>query len=460
MASMNFTGLASGIDTNQIIDQLMYLERQPVRNLQAQRARIEQRQAAWSAMKARLQDLQTKADALRKPGSLLAFKATSSSDTVARVTASADAAPGTYAVKVTSLATAQSWASRTFATTSEGLGLSGTLSVQIGDGDVSDVVIDAEDSLEAIRDKLRGALGSGASVAIVMTEPGKYSLTVTSTGTGTAAAVHINGNASDGDGGQLDLQVTAAATDAKFTVNGLEMTRSSNSVADAVPGLTLTLGSVGETTVTVSHDTVAQTQRLQQFVDTYNALMSDLYNRMYVRAPSTPDGESAKTDPLYGESALRQLQADLRLMMTSTVEVDGNKLLPEAIGLSGTGWGDEGFLQGHLKLDAEKLAAALQDNPGLVDEMLGGDNGLATQLYDKLRSYTQFGGVISSKETQFQDELRSVSERMHQVEARLEQRELTLRRQFTAMEAALQRTQSQMAWLSQQLGMLPGQFQR
>lgn len=458
--AINFSGLASGIDTNHLIEQLMYLERQPIRNLQAKKALIERRQAAWGTVKSRLQDLQSKADNLRKPGALLAFKATSSSDTVAQVSAGSEATPGSYAVKVTALATAQSWASRSFATTNEALGLAGQLNVWIGSGDVTVVDVDAADSLEAIRDKLREALGSDANVAIVMTEPGKYSLTVTSTGTGTAAAVSIDGDVQDSDGGQLGLTITAQATDAVLTVNGLQLTRSSNTITDAVPGLTLTLGGIGETTVTVSHDTQAQTQRLKQFVDSYNALMSDLYNRMYVQAPTTADGQRATTDPLYGESALRQLQSDLRMMMTSPIEIDGRHVLPSEIGLSGVGWGAEGFAQGHLQLDADKLAKALQDNPDLVDELLGGDNGLATQLYSKLRSYTQFGGVISDKETQFQDEIRSVNERIRQMETRLEQREMTMRRQFTAFETVLASTQSQMAWLGQQLATLPGQFQR
>lgn len=449
MSGMSIGGIVSGLPVEDMIAKLMYLERQPVRHLEQKQAQSTARTQAWDRVRAQVRDLEARLNEFRYASGTALFVATTSDSNVVRAEAGPAASANTYQIEVMSLARANSWASEKFGALDEALNISGTLTV---DGEA--IAIESTDTLIDLRNKLAATLGDKAGLAIVQTAPGQYQLTVTASKTGLANAISVYSD---------DLTVTevASAENAVFKVNGLTVESESNKVTDAIPGLTLELSTVGAATVAVSHDTEGIARKLEDFVKAYNSLLSDIHKRLSYTPDLANTGfgrDDSKpvqaADPLYGDAALRSLQTQLRQLIHTPIETaDGTYMLSE-IGIKGAGWGDAGFYEGHLKLDSEALTKVIAETPEKLVAVLSGTDGLASRLHDFVNTYTQAGGVIATKKEEADEQARALGRRIQQLEYRLEQRELMLRRQFTQLELIMSQGQTQMAWLGNQIAAL------
>lgn len=450
MAGMSIGGLMSGLPVEDMIAQLMYLERQPVRHLEQKQEQATARSKAWENIRSQLRNLEGMLNDLRYSSGTAMFTATTSDTNVVTASLGTVNAENSFNINVISLAQANSWASDAFAATDQALNVTGTIDVN---GET--VTIDAADTLEDVRGKLNAALGDAGRAAIVQTAPGQYRLTLTASKTGTADAIVVQP-------GALSFTEIVPASNAVVTINGLQIERHTNTINDAVPGLSLTVNDVGTATVTVARDVDGITRKLESFVKAYNDLASDLHRRLYFQPNPANTGfgrdDSApvqRTDPLYGDSALRSLQQQLQQMLHTPVTTPDGKVTLQDLGISGAGWGEAGFREGHLKLDKEALANTLAEAPEKLTALFTGTNGLATRLHDVANSYTQAGGVIAIKMEETDESIRAIGRRIQQLQYRLEQRELMLRNQFTQLEMLMSQGQTQMAWLANQLGSLP-----
>jgi flagellar hook-associated protein 2 len=439
MPAVTFTGLASGIDSASLITQLVNAERAPVNAITQQQSDLNSQKTVVGNLSTALAALGTAMRGLALPSQVQPLTA-SSSDGHVTVAASSDALATVHNVFVKQLARNEVTSSREFA--SAGAGVLGTGSVTITTGAKSaQIDYSATDSLADIAAKINDAdLDASASVLF---DGSKYRLMVASTGTGTAAAASF---VDSGDSLQLSdpANIKVAAKDAIATIDGVDVTRASNVIDDAVTGLTFTLVSPhaltdNGATVNVSLDTAGLKSKLQSVISAYNSVNTALHTQLDYT------GTKKGTDTLFGDFTLRQLQSALGNVMTSGYGDD--PLNPQTLGAVGLTRARDGT----LTLDDAKLTAALAKNPNAIGNLFvtGGFSAAMTKLTD---SYSQSDGLLAAKSQSLGDRSRALQSRADQINARADALQTQLQNQFTALEAAMSQLKSQSSQLTSILG--------
>jgi len=447
MAGINFIGSYSGMDQG-VIDKLMAVEKRPLITFASKKSSLEAKQGAWKDVSTRLKNLLDKIATLSKTETLYSKATATSDDAVASASGSRDAAAGQYEVRVTQLATQTKVTGVKMPQSNfdTALDLSGTLT--LGSGEKSaDLVIEKSQSLRNIvRNINLESAKTGVTATVV---DGQMVFKSSSFG---AQGITVNGMG-DGVEDALGLvgKTEVLGKQALFSVNGIDMTRDSNTVSDAVLGMTLQLkqetGTRVSTVITVSDDTDKTVKAFQEFVEQYNSTMSFLKSQT---AAGTKDvaGSQGK---LYGESSLVRFQNSLRQSLTSDLTETGSiyKSLAE-IGIKTI---DK---EGTLLLDAEKLKSALNENPNEVQKFFAGGtaqtgmSGKLESLIEGLTDKTQ--GMIQVKSSSLERSLKDLNRRISEFEDKMAKREAYYVNMFSKLDVAMQKSETQSNWLAAQLG--------
>jgi flagellar hook-associated protein 2 len=371
-------GVGSGLDVNGIVSQLMALERRSVTAIDAKEAKFQTQLTAYGSLKGALSTFQSAVAALASPSKFTAVKTTVGDPTIATATASG-APSGTYALEVQTLAQAQKLRSTTFTATTETVG-TGSFTVSFGTyaGDTFTsnpdkaskeiAVTEGRNSLAAVRDAINAA--DAGVTATILNDGTGYRLVVSSNDTGVANAVRITVNDSDGnntdmnglsrlayDGrsvsGVTNLAESVQARNAKAIVDGIPISKASNSFDDVIEGVTLNLlkeNTPAQTTIAVSRDTTSVQATVQSFVKAYNDLNKTIGDL------TRYDAANKRPSTLTGDATVRSLQMRLRNVFNAALETAGGGL---------TSLGDIGIsfqVDGTLKLDTNKLNTVLADS--------------------------------------------------------------------------------------------------
>jgi flagellar hook-associated protein 2 len=362
----------TGLDTDTIIQQLMAIERQPLQKLQSQKTLLAKRKSAWDTVNTRLGNVSSRLASLTRISTFEGKKVAVQNSAVVLASASSTANCGSYSLRVTSLARGQIAGSASFASHDSPLNISGALTLN---GRAIEVNI--TDTLSSIAAKINAA-DTGVEASVLQTEPSKYRLVLTSSETGTTNAMSFEGDLSawqalgviDGNGVLNEIQ---AASDAVFTLNGVQFVRHSNTVSDAAPGLTLDLaqavdpqtGSGGVTTITVSPDDDAVVECVKQFIVDYNTLIET------IKSYNSYDPNSGTAGTLFGDPLLRRLLVALREVIFKQVDgaFPGFGTL-SSVGIS-TGAPGSYTKDGKIVLDEAKLREALATNRDAVMTLFG-----------------------------------------------------------------------------------------
>ncbi|MEZ4336586.1 MAG: flagellar filament capping protein FliD [Sandaracinaceae bacterium] len=428
VASITFSGLATGLDTASIIDSLLAVERQPI-------TRIQQQKSAYASQADKLKSLSTKLTALKDAAAklserdgVLATAPSSSDESVLTAKAVGTAALGSTSIVVTGLASAQKTYSDGFASRDgEGLFGSGSLSIQVGSDAAIPIPIAATDTLDDVVSKIAS---SGADVtAGVVFDGTQYRLRVTGNQTGADQAITFVET-----GTTLGLDdpgnVKQAAADAVFTVDEIPMTRSTNTVVDAIPGVSLSLTSLGEANLSVARDTATTPEAVQEFVDAYDKVMNA------INAEFAYTGVAKGAGSLAGDSTLRGLQTALRSAVGSVVSgTSGAYTTLASIGM-------KTLNDGTLQLDTTKLEAALAASPDAVADLFAGDGGgiagFVTGFDDLLERYTSStDGILHDRIDSLEGRQRGLDKQIDRLELRLGSTEERLRKQFATLEQVI-----------------------
>ena len=452
MATITIGGLATGLDTNSIVSQLVALERRrAVDLLQIDQLDQQAKQSALATFGTKLADVLAAVDKLRDPSSALARKATSSNETTIGATAGSGALVGSTEITVSQLARnaiAVSGTGVASATSTVAAG-TGSFSFRIGTGDVQTVAVDATTTLEQLASAING-LGVGANATVVNLGTASvpdYRLRIATRETGTSNDLTIVA-----DDTTLGVSVTQAAQNATFTVSGFAtpFSRESNVVNDVVSGVTLTLNAEGgPVKIGVTTDTAKVTQDVQAVADAYNALVAFVAEQSEVSQDTTSTDGDVTAGPLAFDSTVRAIMDGLRTAFSSGVEglAGDYSLLAEA--------GLESTRDGTLKLDAAKLAAALASDEAGVSELFGGlgaSGGAFDRIHDYLGGVTGSGGLLESRNKSITDTLATLTERIAAGERSVASFEKDLRDQFTRLEVLVSQLQSQGSFLASALG--------
>ncbi|WP_298448112.1 flagellar filament capping protein FliD [uncultured Marinobacter sp.] len=380
MAGISSLGIGSGVLTSDLVDQLVAAERAPTENRLTQKTQqSEAMLSAYGKLRSAITELRLPMRQLSSADNLKAFSATSSNENIGVSVDSTKASRGSYSLNVTSLAQAQALASQAvFADRDTASVGQGTLQLSVGDK-VTNITIDgSNNTLQGMANVINEA-NAGVSAGIIDTGNG-YQLVMSADETGVANSVSISATEEVGAEGLArfafdvadptanpDMKQTIAATDAVMEINGIEVTRSSNSFENVIDGLSFDIKETGTSTVTVSQDVGAVTDRVQGFVDKFNALQST------IDSLAGFNSEAGVGGLLTGDSTVRALQGELRQVLTGVV--------PGLENASVRSLADVGVSTdpntGALNFDREKFETQLKNNPDDVTALFA-EQGRAT----------------------------------------------------------------------------------
>ncbi len=444
--AITFGGLATGLDTNAIVDQLLELERQPIKTMQIDKAWFEKRHEAYATFDGKLEKFLSNIENLGSSDDLRQKKVTSSNEDFFSVTASADALPGaSYQVEVVSMAQVQKTVSQGYVDkTADDFGI-GNLTLTVGDNDPVNITIDGtNNSLEGIMEAINEAdAGVNASIINDGTDT-PYRLVLT--GENVASAFTLTSGLTGGIYDPLSLTDTQTATQAHIRVDTIDIYSDSNVLSEAIPGLTLDLKDAEEgttTNVTVSLDEAAIKSQIEKFVSGYNDIMGFIGSQA-----TTEDSEGGI---LGGDATLKTVQRRLQDYLTTFVDTTGNFSAISQLGL-------ETQKDGTLLLDDSTLTDAIQNDLDSVEKLLVGEGeteGIAVQFQNYLEALTSStDGIEATNKRSTESIVKNIDNRMEQMELRFDKREETLRNKFNAMELLISGLNSQSAFLTQQMNLL------
>lgn len=450
--SISFGGLATGIDTNSLVSQLLQMEKRPLTRLETEKNYQNSRLAALSQLEGKLQSFLTKIQDLDSADKLQARKTTLGSKDYFSATPASTALPGSNQVEVVGLAQVGKSVSQGYADKSANNFGTGTLSLTVGSGEPVEIAIDEENnSLEGIMQAINKA-GAGVTATIINDGTDTpYRLVLT----GAKVAQEFTLDFSGLEGGIYDnpaLIETQEARKAHIRVDGINIYGESNTIKDAIPGVSLNLLKAEEgkkTSLTVETDEAAIKSKVQGFVSGYNDLIS------FITKQSAIGGSSGGI--LGGDSGMNAIKTRLQNLLVSPTGGDGSLKTISQLGL-------QTQKDGTLKLDDGTLTKAIQENLGDMSRLLAGSDGVAgvaAGFKDYLKSATSStDGFYAGRKKSIDSNIRSINKSIEQVNARLEQREKSLRNQFNALEKLVSGMNSQSAYIGQQMTMLNNLWRR
>jgi flagellar hook-associated protein 2 len=444
---MRIYGLSSGLDTENIIRQLMDLERIPVKKLQARKSLAQVQKDAWKDINRRLSNLDNRLFNLKLASTFTSMKATSSQPAAFTATAVGTALAASYEVHVERLAQAQRVASTQAPDFT--VPLSGKFAIN---GSV--VEVGSARSLNDIRAAINNAQGSSVSAAVI---DGR--LVLTHKETGSAAAItyeYLEGDdillalgLYDSGTGEALHQELQAAGDAVVLINGLRVESPGNVLKNVISGVDLTLKGKSEVPgrLDVARDTARVLEAVKGFIDQYNSAMDFIAGKL---------GEGGD---LRGDPTLIRVQATLKqLMMEKYGQTEGYGGLMDLGVSTKDPTAARGFNEsGKLWLDESLFMAKFNADPEAVRELFAGEGGFAARVSEYARTLITLNtGVLSVREKGLGQSMKVLDEQIERLNQRLELREKQLARQFTALEKALSGVQSQSAWLANQVKNMMG----
>jgi flagellar hook-associated protein 2 len=363
---------------------------------------------------------------------------------------------------------------------STSLGLSGRFRISVGSSRF-EVEVQPQHSLNDLRAAINAAASGGGS-PLVRASVVDNRLVITSATSGQAGKMafeDLEGSVLrqlgilDSAGNLSPQAEIAAAQDAVLSVEGLTISRPSNTVTDVIAGVKLDLLGVTddgdgmrepgeELVLSVAHKPQAAVDAVKRFIEQYNSLMDFIAEKLGKTATGKP-GE------LFGDPTLARIQQELRRLVLERVNLAGTKYTSAgAVGIN-TGSGRTGALAfdraGKLGLDEAKFTKALEEDPQGVYQLFAsrGPRGIAVRLEESLKSLTRASlgthptagdGVISTKQKWIDLIVRDIDTQIARWEDRLARKEEQMRRQFKALETMLGELQSQANWLAGQIASL------
>jgi flagellar hook-associated protein 2 len=435
-------GVGSGLDVNSIVTQLMEIERQPLNRLESDKRGLEAQLSAFGRLKSALTSFQDALDDLKSLDAFEVYKAESSDETAFTATANSSAATGFNDIQVVRLAEAHKMGSVSIPDTgSTALGSGGDqMTITVNGSSFS--VDGGGMTLSQLRDAINDAPdNAGVSATIISENSGSHRLVLTSTETGNENAMSLSFTGSLGaDLGLTDINLPTDL-DAELLVDGLyKITRSSNTIDDAIAGITLNLlgETAGNVQLNVSRDTDSVTESVQAFVDAFNELKT------------TFDSLAGEGDELEADSTLRSIENQVQRIFNTVPSglTTGFSYLSE-VGVS--------FQRdGTLSLDSDDLESAINtDFAGMAELFAHDDQGYLFRLDGLIDRFVQAEGLIDVRQDGLNSRIDVTDQRIADMEYRLEIREQRLRNQFTLLDTLMGELQSTSAFLSQQLAALP-----
>ncbi len=457
MATISFGGLGNGLDFGQVVDQLVKASHIPVDRLNATKDDLNSKSTDYATLSTKLIALQSAADAIRLPSNFDRSSLSVSDSTVLTATGSSSAVQGSYTVGITQLAQSHqitNKAAKAVASTTTDIvsGGSGTFTFRVGSGANQTVSLSATATIDDLQTAIN-ELGAGVTASVINTgseSSPAYRLALTAVSTGASNGVTIVTDNTDldflnssGTGGTDTLQ---AAQDAVIVVgdpnlNPVTFQRSSNTITDAITGVTLTLAkTTGSSTISVnvSRDVAAVKTNIKTLATAYNDVVK------FINERNTYDITTKKGGIFFNEPTVRTVLSQVRTALSSVVP-----------GLTTyASVGEIGFKterDGTVTIEDAKLDAALSANYMAVKSLFvnqTGSVGIAQALNTAVDTLDDIeSGALTLRKDGLTRQISGLTDEIARKEDVLAQYEERLRNQYAALDGLLRQMQSQIGFL-------------
>ena len=360
-------GIGSGLDVNGIVTSLMGVEQKPLTAVTKQKTDYQSQVSAYGSLKSSLSTFQTAVSTLSTTSKFNAQTVTSSNTSVLTATANGSATLGDYALTVSQLAKSQKLASAGFASTADTVD-TGTLAITFGSYDAASpyafaantaktalsITIDSSNNtLAGVRDAINAT--NTSVTATIVNNGSTHQLVITSKDTGEVNSLKISGIsqiAYDKSNDIANMTEMQAAKNAVMEVDGITVTKASNTITDVVEGVTLNLlttSSGASVNLAVASDQEAVKTSVTAFVDAYNKLDTTLRNL------TKYDSTGKASGVLLGDATARSVMSQIKAVMTKAIATTGSFTTLGQIGVSFQS-------TGQLALDSTKLTTAMTSN--------------------------------------------------------------------------------------------------
>lgn len=468
-------GLASGIDTDTIINALIEAKKGPITTLEDKITEENDEYTAWDDVDTKVQELQDVADELFNYSLWKQMSATSTNEDVCTATTDTSAVEGTYSIALTSVAKAHRASSDAQASTSAALGYSGTFTIN-----GADITVSSSDTLTTIMNSINTAAADmddpveayllGKTLVIQRAATGTGSMTVSESGADNSVLRNLGvlvgtpGDAGDYSTLKNELQ---PGSNLSATVNGVAVESSSNEeVTDVITGVTLKFYADGEgetSTLTIDRDSESIYSYLEDFIDVYNDTI-DYLRSMGAAEVDENSGTLTSVGMLQGDSLIATMLNKLNSIVGSAnknpnVDQDYNSLYKIGIWFEDEDSSDSDNETGHLEIydkdllentldyhmdELEDLFRAYSDNnnPAGIMRQLVGTDGYLPSLTDSA------DGSITYKKSFLASDIDEKSDEIDELYSRLNDYETQLWEHFAWMEDTVSSLQSQLSYIT------------
>lgn len=471
MANIAFTGIASGLDTDSMVQAMLMNYQNKIDTAQKNKAQLEYKQQAWNSMNEKLNKFQSIVDKMRMTGNYSATKVTTSSSSI--TINSGTTTKGTHTIEVSSLATSANVNGKIDTNNLQGAELKKTtkltdLGMQVGEKislNGKEIVVGADSTLSTLESELKSA---DPNLTVNIDEK-NGAIFISSKTTGKDGAITLDGDTNALSKLGLSVGVTSG-TDAEYKYNGMSLSSNSNTIE--VNGINMTLNEVtqGPVKVEIVSDPEPVVTMVKEFVTAYNELLAEIdkkYNATSTGLEPLTEAqkedmtaseiekyeEKLKEEALRRDPTLRTIRDNLRNSLQGFVESNKEFKDLASIGITTGPWTEKG----KLHLDEKKLTEALEKN---ADEVIAvftqktttvngkTSGGVMDQMYttyesmkkrvDSVKTYGTYYSDITLK-----DNIKTAQSAVTKAKQKYESMKKVYQAKFTAMEKALSSLNSQ-----------------
>ncbi|WP_394188495.1 flagellar hook-associated protein 2 [Paenisporosarcina quisquiliarum] len=499
---MRITGLASGLDTETMIKDMMKVQRMPIDKILQKKQYMEWQRDDYRTVNRQLFDFKNLiSDSINREATYIQKTVTSSDPNSVKVRNIISTEDFTGSIKVDQLATQANMRSTvsnnisdTSKTLTEIFGISGEQKFSIqtlisnsnGTTSLGTAVELKFDPATTSLDKVLSEISSKTGVsAFYDSFTGRFALTADESGNNASGnEIVLNDISGTFLTGSLKLSVNnweaanigygTEGKNAKFSINGLATERAGNTFQISGYEVSLFQTTSANVTFTSSTDTQAVLDKVVKFVDEYNKLIEGLNKNIRQKnyrdfQPLSTEQkkdlsdkeielweEKAKSGTLRNDSIISSTLNTMRSILNQSVTTSTGSVRLNDIGISTSNNYSE---NGKLIIDEGKLRAAISDNPNKIYELFSTETtGLGEKLVKEINEsrdkIVKKAGTDSSVNNSFSlgRTLNGFDSQITRFEARLQMVETRYYRQFGAMEAAIQRANQQSAYLMNSFG--------
>ncbi len=492
---ISFSGMASGMDTQGIVRDLMKVERTRVERIQKEKTKFEWKKDAWADLNKEIFGFYKKElFEFKSAGTYRSKKLNSSNPLLVKAVDGYEAPNGSHHIEILNMAKGSKLTGDKIENTGNEVSIDTKLSelTSFSDGELKtlsisldggattmEVSLDENDTIGTLSDKLKD-LDIEASISF---DDNYDRFFISSKETGSGVKVQLDSADSDlldAIGFDSANRVGSVGEDAAFIYNGVEFSSDKNEVS--VNGLKFNiLANSGQSDITITQDTEKTYNKVKEFINKYNEILKSLeekYNADSARGyePLTDEQKAAMTekdveswekkikDSLFKrDDKISNIRNSMRITISSNDGVDTSAFKFSSLSELGvvTGrWQESGKI--HIEGDEDdfiysakknKLKEAIENEPEKVEELL---TALGNELYKKMgkmmKSTPNSSALTFYDDKQMSKDLIKYEKRIITMERKMAKIEERYYKQFAAMEQAMQKSQATGAWLAQQLG--------